>query len=76
MGEDAYSDQQQMFDLMHEMRTRIITGPACDWDRVLGTILFGDTLDREIEEVRTVKHLWTASGIVPLPKIDRGQTAE
>ncbi len=76
IGADAYSDQQQMFDLVHEMRSRIITSPAFDGDRVLGAILFEDTMDRDVEGVRTAEYLWTVKGIVPFLKIDRGLAAE
>lgn len=76
IGEDAYSDQQQVFDLVHEMRTRIITSPAFDGERVVGAILFEDTMDRDGEGVRTAEYLWTVKGIVPFLKIDRGLAAE
>lgn len=76
IGEDAHTGHQQMFDLVHQMRTRIITSPAFDGDRVIGAILFEDTMDRDIEGVRTAEYLWTVKGIVPFLKIDRGLAAE
>ena len=56
--EDAYSGDEQMFDLVHEMRTRIITSPAFDGDRIMGAILFEMTMDREIEGRPTADYLW------------------
>lgn len=76
IGKDAYSGQRQMFDLVHQMRTRIITSPAFDGDRVIGAVLFEDTMDRDIEGVRTAEYLRTVKGIVPFLKIDRGLAAE
>ena len=49
IGEDGYADEAEMFDLVHEMLTRIFTSPSFDGDRILGTILFEDTMDREVE---------------------------
>ena len=58
VGEDAYSNDEEMFDRIHEMRTRIITSPSFTGDRVLGAILFEDTMDRQIEGRDTAEYLW------------------
>ena len=57
VGEDAYANESEMFDRIHEMRTRIITSPAFDGDRVIGAILFENTMDREIEGRGTSEYL-------------------
>ncbi len=74
--EDAYSGDDQMFDLVHEMRTRIITSPAFDGDRIMGAILFEMTMDREIEGRPTADYLWNVKNIVPFLKIDKGLAEE
>jgi fructose-bisphosphate aldolase class I len=74
--EDAYSSDEQMFDLVHEMRTRIITSPAFDAGRIMGAILFEQTMDRTIEGRPTADYLWNVKGIVPFLKIDRGLAEE
>lgn len=74
--EDAYSGDDQMFDLVHEMRTRIITSPAFDGDRIMGAILFEMTMDREIEGSPTADYLWNVKNIVPFLKIDKGLAEE
>lgn len=76
IAEDAYSGDDQMFDLVHEMRTRIITSPAFDGDRIMGTILFEQTMDREIEGRPTADYLWNVKNIVPFLKIDKGLAEE
>lgn len=72
VGEDAYSNEEEMFDRIHEMRTRIITSPAFNGDRVIGTILFEMTMDRDIEGRGTADYLWNVKGVVPFLKIDKG----
>ncbi|HTI77374.1 MAG TPA: class I fructose-bisphosphate aldolase, partial [Mycobacterium sp.] len=72
IGEDAYSGDEQMFDLVHEMRTRIITSPAFDGDRIMGAILFEMTMDRQIEGRPSADYLWNVKRIVPFLKIDKG----
>jgi fructose-bisphosphate aldolase class I len=69
---DAYSGDAQMFDLVHAMRTRIITSPAFKGDRILGAILFEQTMDREIEGRGTADYLWSAKQVVPFLKVDKG----
>ena len=73
--EDAYGNENEMYDRIHEMRTRIITSPAFD-DRILGAILFENTMDREIDGRGTAEYLWEEKGIVPFLKIDKGLAAE
>ena len=75
VGEDAYSNEAEMFDRIHEMRTRIMTSPAFD-SRVIGAILFENTMDREVEGKGTAQYLWEEKRIVPFLKIDKGLAAE
>lgn len=70
--EDAYSSEKEMFDLIHEMRSRIITSPAFNGDRVLAAILFEQTMDRDIEGQPSTTYLWETKGVVPILKIDKG----
>ena len=69
-------DKDKMFDLVHEMRTRIITSPSFTSDHILAAILFEMTMDREIEGIPTGDFLWQKKGIVPFLKIDKGLAAE
>ena len=73
---DAYSGDQQMFDLVHAMRTRIITSPEFNGDRILGAILFEQTMDREIEGRGSVDYLWSVKQVVPFLKVDKGLADE
>ncbi len=70
--ESAYSNDEEMFDLIHEARTRVITSPVFTRERILAAILFENTLDREIEGINTAEYLWKNKGIVPILKIDKG----
>ena len=70
--EDAWSNDDEMFAVVHEMRTRIITAPAFNGDRILGAILFENTMDREIEGQPTARYLWNAKNVVPFLKVDKG----
>ena len=74
--ENAYSNDAEMFDLVHQMRTRIITSPAFDGDRIMGAILFEDTMDRTIEDRHTADYLWNVKHVVPFLKVDKGLAAE
>ena len=74
--ENEYSGEEQMFDLVHQMRTRIITNSAFNGDRVLAAILFEGTMDRDIEGVGTAEYLWKSKNIVPVVKVDKGLAAE
>lgn len=74
--EDEYDGDAAMFDLIHAMRTRIITDPAFGGDRVLGAILFEQTMDREIEGIGTAEYLWSKKQVVPFLKVDKGLADE
>jgi fructose-bisphosphate aldolase class I len=74
--ESAWSNEDQMFDLIHKMRTRIITSPAFNGDRILGAILFEKTMDREIEGTPSAHYLWDKKNVVPFLKIDKGLAPE
>ncbi len=76
ISEDAYSNDEEMFNLVHEMRTRIITSPAFDGDRIMGAILFEDTMDRAIEGRPTTDYLWNVKRVVPFLKVDKGLADE
>jgi fructose-bisphosphate aldolase class I len=72
----AFGNDEEMFALVHQMRTRIVTSPAFHGDRILGAILFEGTMDREVEGRPTADYLWDAKRVVPFLKIDRGLAAE
>jgi len=76
IAEDAYSGDEEMFDLVHQMRTRIITSPSFDGDRILAAILFEMTMDRDIEGRPTADYLWNVKRVVPILKVDKGLAAE
>jgi fructose-bisphosphate aldolase class I len=76
IAEGAWSDEAGMFDLMHAMRARIITSPAFTGERVIGAILFEQTMDRTVEGIPTAQFLWEKRGVVPFLKIDKGLEAE
>ena len=69
---DAYDGDTAMFDLIHQMRSRIITSPSFGGDRVLGAILFEQTMDRQIDGVDTAQYLWDNKQVVPFLKVDKG----
>ena len=70
--ETAYSNDEEMFTLVHEMRTRIIKSPSFTSDRVLAAILFENTMDRKIDDKFTADYLWDVKGIIPILKVDKG----
>jgi len=74
--DDAWSTEAQMFDIVHRMRTRIMTSPAFTGERILGAILFENTIDREIEGKPTADYLWNVKRVVPFLKVDKGLAAE
>src|ERR1044072_9283275 len=74
--EGAWSNDEEMFALVHQMRTRIITSPSFNGDRILGAILFENTMDREIHGQPTSDYLWNVKKVVPFLKIDKGLEAE
>jgi fructose-bisphosphate aldolase class I len=77
-GVDAseYSGEDEMYDRVHEMRTRIMTSPSFDGDRILGAILFEGTMDRTVEGLPTATYLWERRGVVPFVKVDQGLADE
>ncbi|HZN14332.1 MAG TPA: fructose bisphosphate aldolase [Acidimicrobiales bacterium] len=76
IDESEYSGDDEMFDRMHQMRSRIITSPSFGGDRVLGAILFEMTMDRQIEGRDTADYLWNVKNVVPFLKIDKGLADE
>ena len=74
--ESEYSGDDQMFDLVHQMRTRIIKNSAFNGDRVLAAILFEGTMDRDIDGVGSAEYLWNSKNIVPVVKVDKGLADE
>ena len=74
--ENAWSSDEEMFAIVHQMRTRIITSPAFNGDRIIGAILFENTMDREIEGRPTADYLWNVKRVVPFLKVDQGLVAE
>lgn len=76
VSEDAWSSDDEMFAVVHEMRTRIITSPSFNGDRILGAILFENTMDREIEGQPSAAYLWNVKNVVPFLKVDKGLAAE
>ena len=70
--EDAWSNEEEMYTVVHAMRTRIITSPSFNGDRILGAILFENTMDREIEGQPTARYLWNEKNVVPFLKVDKG----
>ena len=76
LGEDAYANDDEMYEVVHEMRTRIITSPGFNGDRILGAILFENTMDRDIEGRSTPDYLWEVKNVVPFLKVDKGLDEE
>jgi fructose-bisphosphate aldolase class I len=74
--EGAWSNDEEMFALVHQMRTRIITSPSFTGERILAAILFENTMDRDIEGRPTADYLWDVKRVVPLLKVDKGLAAE
>ena len=74
--DDAWSNEAQMFSIVHQMRTRIITSPVFTGERILGAILFENTMERDIEGKPTADYLWDVKRIVPFLKVDKGLAAE
>ncbi|MBI1622515.1 fructose bisphosphate aldolase [Aquamicrobium sp. cd-1] len=70
--EGAWSNEAEMFDLIHQMRARIIKSPAFTGDKVMGAILFEQTMDRDIDGTATAEYLWKQRGVVPFLKVDKG----
>ena len=76
IAEDSWSGDDEMFKLVHDMRTRIITSPAFNGDRILGAILFENTMDRDIDGQPTADYLWEKKRVVPILKVDKGLAPE
>jgi fructose-bisphosphate aldolase, class I len=74
--ENSWSNDEEMFTIVHQMRTRIITSPGFNGKRILGAILFENTMDREIEGQPTADYLWNVKQVVPFLKVDQGLVAE
>ena len=76
LDETAYAGEAEMYDLIHAMRTRIITSPVFTGERILGAILFEQTMDRQIEGKGSAEYLWEGKAIVPFLKVDKGLAEE
>src|SRR5213082_4217422 len=74
--ENTWSSDEEMFTIVHQMRTRIITSPDFSGERIIGAILFENTMDREIEGRPTAAYLWNVKRVVPLLKVDEGLATE
>src|SRR3954468_7128624 len=76
VAESRYSSEAEMYDLVHAMRTRIVTSPAFDGSRILAAILFEQTMEREVDGVPTAQYLWNERQVVPFLKVDKGLADE
>ena len=76
IGSDAYSNDDEMFNVVHSMRSRIVTSPAFNGNRIMGAILFENTMDREVEGQGTADYLWNVKRVVPFLKVDKGLADE
>jgi fructose-bisphosphate aldolase, class I len=76
IDQSRYTSEEEMFDLVHVMRTRVITDPAFDGSRILGTILFEQTMERDMQGAPTAQYLWAEKKVVPFLKVDKGLAAE
>jgi len=72
IGEDQYNTEEKMFDLVHEMRTRIVSSPKFTSEHILAAILFEQTMDRKVKGMYTGDYLWEEKGILPILKVDKG----
>lgn len=72
VNSDAWTNDEEMFTVVHEMRTRIMTSPSFTGERILGAILFENTMDREVEGKTTADYLWNVKSVVPFLKVDKG----
>ena len=76
VGSDAFSNDEEMYAVVHQMRSRIVTSPSFNGDRILGAILFENTMDREVEGRPTAEYLWQVKDVVPFLKVDKGLADE
>jgi fructose-bisphosphate aldolase class I len=74
--EGAWSNEEEMFAIVHQMRTRMITSPSFNGERIIGAILFENTMDRDINGQPTANYLWNVKAVVPFLKVDKGLDAE
>src|SRR5436309_3659969 len=74
--EGAWSNEDEMFAIVHQMRTRMISSPGFNGERIIGAILFENTMDRDIEGQPTADYLWNVKRVVPFLKVDKGLTTE
>jgi fructose-bisphosphate aldolase, class I len=74
--ENAWSNEDEMFAIVHQMRTRMITSPSFTGERIIGAILFENTMDRDIKGLPTADYLWNVKRVVPFLKVDKGLEAE
>jgi len=74
--DDAWSNEEQMFAIVHQMRTRIMTSPVFTGERIIGAILFENTIDRDIEGKPSADYLWDVKRVVPFLKVDKGLAGE
>ncbi len=76
IAESRYHSEDEMFDLIHAMRTRVVTSPAFDGSRILGAILFEQTMERDVQGVPTAQYVWDEKRVVPFLKVDKGLAPE
>ncbi len=76
IGADAFSNDEEMYAVVHQMRSRIVTSPSFNGDRILGAILFENTMDRDIDGRSTADYLWGVKNVVPFLKVDKGLADE
>jgi fructose-bisphosphate aldolase class I len=76
IAESRYNSEEEMFDLVHAMRTRVLTSPAFDGSRILAAILFEQTMERDVNGVSTAQYLWDTKRVVPFLKVDKGLADE
>lgn len=76
VGGEAFTNDEEMYQLVHDMRTRIVTSPSFSGERIMGAILFENTMDREIEGRATAEYLWEVKNVVPFLKVDKGLAEE
>jgi fructose-bisphosphate aldolase class I len=76
IGADAFGNDEEMYELIHAMRSRIMTSPAFSGERIMGAILFENTMDREVEGKATADYLWEVKRVVPFLKVDKGLADE
>src|SRR5712692_7011142 len=74
--EGAWSNDEEMFALVHQMRTRVMTGPSFTGERIIGAILFENTMDRDVQGQPTADYLWNVKRVVPFLKVDKGLLPE